>query len=150
MNDLTQFGNYGNLPESIQYEMAEADLVVTVGSHERRGWRNGHILYQAEGVWQENSFYMTKYTSIKWAWGGQFGLSRALSSCDVYRLFPDADNLIKADMPIGVVRGDCHISKYYATCPDPLNVPGCQMVLAKFLDDSPVAVRYRKSECYDI
>ena len=30
----------------------------------------------------------------------------------------------------------------YLTAPDPLKVPGCEMCLVKWLDSSPVAIRY--------
>jgi len=63
--------------------------------------------------------------------------------CDAESLWNNPEEMMKV-APYGYVRdGDMKIP-FWATCEDPLQVPGCQMVLVKFLDGSPVAVRYKK------
>ena len=34
----------------------------------------------------------------------------------------------------------------YAVAPDPLGVPGCDICLTKWLDGTPVAIRYRRTD----
>ena len=70
-----------------------------------------------------------------------------VASCDVSLLFPNAKLLMQND-PIGYVDDGwpygLHVKHmYWALAPDPLGVPGCKMCLVKFLDGSPVAVRYQ-------
>jgi hypothetical protein len=63
-------------------------------------------------------------------------------SCAVYDLFPNADDLIK-ETPKGYVReGELKIP-FWAIASDPLKVPDCDIALTKFIDGSPMAVRYR-------
>ena len=69
-------------------------------------------------------------------------------TCDVTKLFPNAELLMQLD-PIGYVEDgypdDLVAPKhmYWDVAPDPLGVPGCKMCLVRFLDGFPVAVRYQ-------
>jgi hypothetical protein len=68
-----------------------------------------------------------------------------IGDCSAESLWSDPKELMKVS-PYGYVKeGDLKIP-FWATCDDPLQVPGCQMVLVKFLDGSPVAVRYKKAD----
>lgn len=74
-------------------------------------------------------------------------MSDDLSPCDVYRLWPDADARLKGTPEFsarnhGGPKGFDTFSKVWAVVDDPLSVPGCQLCLCKFLDGSPVAIRY--------
>jgi len=70
------------------------------------------------------------------------------SSCDVTQLFgPYTEQIIRSD-PIGFVEdgypdGLPIKHMYWDVAPDPLGVPRCKMCLVRFLDGSPVAVRYQ-------
>jgi hypothetical protein len=66
-----------------------------------------------------------------------------MNSCDVYILWPNADQLIQ-ETPIGYVLDGELKHPFWAIQDDPLHVYKCQMALTKFLDGSPVAVRYYK------
>jgi len=68
------------------------------------------------------------------------------SSCNVYDLFPNADQLITETPKGHIISVDELKIPFWAIQGDPLNVPGCQMALVKFLDGSPIAVRYRISQ----
>lgn len=69
--------------------------------------------------------------------------------CSVKALFPNADELI-TQSPIGYINesgGGGIKTEFWARATDPLiklglTKPGCEMFLVKFLDGSPVAVRY--------
>jgi hypothetical protein len=64
-------------------------------------------------------------------------------SCDVYKLFPNADDLIKETPKGYILEGDGIKIPFWAIASDPLTVQGCDMALTKFLDGSPVATRHR-------
>ena len=64
-------------------------------------------------------------------------------SCDVYNLFPNADDLIKETPKGYILEGDGIKIPFWAIASDPLKVPDCDMALTKFLDGSPVATRHR-------
>jgi hypothetical protein len=64
-------------------------------------------------------------------------------SCDVYDLFPNADDLIKETPKGYILEGDGIKLPFWAIASDPLTVQGCDMALTKFLDGSPVATRHR-------
>lgn len=76
-----------------------------------------------------------------------------IKDCSAETLFPDAAILMKAG-PLGyaVNSGGPHgfdtKSPVWDVVDDPLQVPGCVLVLTKFLDGSPVAVRYRAYDVY--
>lgn len=67
------------------------------------------------------------------------------ADCSVETLFPDAAIGFQLG-PYWEWRSDNAINPIYGVTDDPLKVPGCVMCLVKFLDGSPVAVRYRRSE----
>ena len=68
-----------------------------------------------------------------------------LLRCDAESLWgSNVAELLKVP-PYGYVKDWDVKIPFWATCEDPLHVPGCQMVLVKFLDGSPVAVRYKKT-----
>jgi hypothetical protein len=64
-------------------------------------------------------------------------------SCDTYKLFPDADKLIKETPKGYILEGNGIKLPFWAIASDPLTVQGYDMALTKFLDGSPVATRYR-------
>jgi hypothetical protein len=68
-------------------------------------------------------------------------------SCDVDTLFPNAKTQLFCN-PKYVVVNPAIKSDCWGVVDDPLKVPGCVMCLVKFLDGSPVAVRYRLTEVY--
>jgi len=82
------------------------------------------------------------------------GTEEAHRLCDVYHLWPNADELIRispdlsAINPSGPMPGSFYTkSDVYALASDPLHVKGqreTRMCLVKFLDGSPVAVRYEQ------
>jgi hypothetical protein len=80
------------------------------------------------------------------------GLTMEPGSCDVARLFPNAEETIKGN-PIGYILeglpGLPIKHMHWGVAPDPLKVSGCQMALVKFLDGSPVAVRYFKRDFHE-
>ena len=73
--------------------------------------------------------------------------------CSVEVLFPDAKTIMTLD-PLGYAvntggpYGIDTKSPIWDVVDDPLEVRGCVMVLTKFLDGSPVAVRYYKHDVY--
>ena len=73
--------------------------------------------------------------------------------CSAETLFPNAKATIFCE-PLGFAlnNGGPHgfdtKSPVWAVADDPLKVPKCCMVLTKFLDGSPVAVRYHKHDVY--
>lgn len=79
-----------------------------------------------------------------------------MSSCDVSVLFPNPEALLSLYEPgsippyMAINRGGPYgfdtQSKAWAIADDPLKVPGCKLCLVKFLDGSPVAVRYRERD----
>ena len=76
-----------------------------------------------------------------------------MSTCDADVLFSNAETKIKgpsfyAAINIGDPHGIDTFSDVYAITKDPLKVPRCVMCLVKFLDGSPVAVRYRRNDVY--
>ena len=80
--------------------------------------------------------------------------------CNVYRNFPGADEIIKKQpdyiaINTGGPKGMRTASECWGYCDDPLKVDGCVLALVKFLDGTPVAVRYYKydvlkKESYDV
>ena len=75
-------------------------------------------------------------------------------SCDTNVLFPNAEIIITG-LPKGYALepgGPTDIlsikSPVWDVAPDPLQVPGCSICLVKFLDGSPVVVRYRNSDIH--
>jgi hypothetical protein len=77
-----------------------------------------------------------------------------VGSCDVEKLFgPNVEQYMHN--PIGYVEDgypdDLVAPKhmYWDVAPDPLGVPGCQMFLVRFLDGSPVAVRYKSQNKHE-
>jgi hypothetical protein len=78
-------------------------------------------------------------------------MSDEVSPCNVYRNFPGADEIIKtAPDFIAINRGGPHgidtASECWGTVEDPLKIQGCVLALVKFLDGSPVAIRYYKHD----
>ena len=73
--------------------------------------------------------------------------------CGVERLFPNAEELMKVE-PYGyaINRGGVGLdtkSPFWAIADDPLaeyNGNTCVMCLVKFLDGSPIAIRYHKKD----
>ncbi|MBE3145488.1 MAG: hypothetical protein IMZ61_16425 [Planctomycetes bacterium] len=65
--------------------------------------------------------------------------------CSAESLWSDPEEMMKVP-PYGYVKNGDLKMPFWATCDDPLQVPGCQLVLVKFLDGSPVAVRYKKAD----
>ena len=75
------------------------------------------------------------------------------SSCDVDVLFPNAAAKIKGYPMYSMVnrggpKGLDTRSECWAIADDPLKVQGCVMGLVKFLDGSPVAVRYLLADVF--
>jgi hypothetical protein len=68
-------------------------------------------------------------------------------SCDAEVLFPNikVDTRPKFIIEDNGLRIDC-----WGVAEDPKNVPGCVMCLVKFLDNSPVAVRYQAYNVFKI
>ena len=66
-----------------------------------------------------------------------------LPSCDVYRLWNNADTLIKETPKGYILEGDGIKIPFWAIASDPLRVPDCDMALTKALDGTPVATRHR-------
>ena len=71
---------------------------------------------------------------------------------DIKKIFPGSAELIK-DNPMGYAYGfsayDHGIgikSWVYAIAPDPMEVPNCVLCLERFLEGSPVIVRYNKDD----
>jgi len=78
---------------------------------------------------------------------------RTIVDCSAETLFPNAKATIFCDpkgyaVNCGGPGGLNTKSPVWAVAPDPLEVPGCCMVLTKFLNGSPVAVRYDRGEVY--
>jgi hypothetical protein len=61
--------------------------------------------------------------------------------CSAEALWDNAKQLI-TETPKGYVDDGNVKHPFWAIASDPLQVPGCQMALVKFLDGSPVAVRW--------
>jgi hypothetical protein len=61
--------------------------------------------------------------------------------CSAEALWENAKQLI-TETPKGYVDNGNVKHPFWAIASDPLQVPGCQMALVKFLDGSPVAVRW--------
>ena len=75
------------------------------------------------------------------------------SPCDVDVLFPKAEKRIREVAKFTVInRGGPHgmdtKSECWEVVEDPLKVQGCVMCLIKFLDGSPMAVRYKISDVF--
>jgi hypothetical protein len=69
------------------------------------------------------------------------------SPCNVETLFPNAQSNLFCN-PMYVIAQDHFTLNCWGVVDDPLKVPGCVMCLVKFLDGSPVAVRYRLTDVY--
>jgi hypothetical protein len=77
------------------------------------------------------------------------GTEEAHKLCDVYHLWPEADVRIKSP-PRYAMRVETHIDNVWAIADDPLKVPNCMLCLTRFLDGTPVAVRYQVRDLYRI
>lgn len=66
-----------------------------------------------------------------------------IEDCGVYKLFPNADDLIKETPKGYILEGDGIKLPFWAIASDPLRVPDCDMALTKALDGTPVATRHR-------
>lgn len=71
-----------------------------------------------------------------------------IADCSVETLFPNAEARLKGNpkgfaVNSGGPNGMDTKSLIWDVAPDPCHVPGCFLALTKFLDGSPVAVRYK-------
>ena len=77
----------------------------------------------------------------------------SIKDCSAETVFPDAGILIQ-DPPLGYAvnsggpKGMDTKSLVWDVADDPCHVPGCVLVLTKFLDGSPVSVRYHVHDVY--
>ena len=76
-------------------------------------------------------------------------ISEPHASCSAEALFPNINSLMFRDPKYTVCDpGGMYVTQVWAIAEDPNKVPGCVMCLVKFLDGSPVAVRYHKSRVF--
>jgi hypothetical protein len=64
-----------------------------------------------------------------------------IGDCSAETLWDNADQLI-TEIPKGYVQDGDLKHPFWAIASDPLQVPGCQMALIKYLDGTPMAVRW--------
>ena len=80
---------------------------------------------------------------------------RDTQSCDVHVLFKDPELKITEFPKYAIIQPEgpndigLHM-KCWDIAEDPLKVPGCIMCLVKFLDGSPVAVRYNRKDVFKV
>jgi hypothetical protein len=67
---------------------------------------------------------------------------------DIDKIFPCSESIIKHDFKYVMIEHDNIKSQVYAIAEDPAKVPNCVLCLVKFLDGSPVIVRYDKSKLF--